>query len=127
MLHAITAVKPPDPVPEPEPDSETEKKLSGPELRGAIGRAIKRSGPKDIVRAVEQQRKTAPAGAQEKVLTAIEQGVCSPTAIAAWLSLEIDQVRNAIRRLTSAGLIRRKNLGGYAAVRHQVRLAEIWK
>ncbi len=66
-------------------------------------------------------------GNQEAVLNAIKQGVSDPKAIATWLSLDLEQVRNAINRLKAAGLVRRMNLGGYAPVVKRLALEDTWR
>lgn len=57
----------------------------------------------------------------ELVLNAIRKGKrMSSTHLDAW------QIRDAIKRLVAAGLIRRKNLGGYEAVNQVPPLTKVW-
>lgn len=66
-------------------------------------------------------------GNKEAVLRSIQQGVSEPKAIATWLRIDESATRNAINRLVSEGLIRRKHGGGYELTAgRRCLLAQVW-
>lgn len=63
-------------------------------------------------------------GNVERVYGAVCQGVTDPKAIATWVSIDIDAVHNALKRLIDSKRVRRE---GKAYVRNDVpALAKVW-
>lgn len=62
----------------------------------------------------------------DTVLGAIKDGFSRPEHIALHLDIDLDDVRNAIKRLNHSGLIRRNNQGGYEPAHTKGFLGEVW-
>jgi biotin operon repressor len=66
-------------------------------------------------------------GNQEAVYQAIKDGAVKGPEIMQATGLTRNQVNTAIQRLTDAGKIRRKNLGGYYIVTSTCLLEQVWR
>lgn len=66
-------------------------------------------------------------GQQEKVLSAVREGMRTVDDIRLLTKLDENATRTAIRRLQDSGRIRRLNLGGYAPVDTGFLLAHCWR
>ena len=62
----------------------------------------------------------------DTVLAAIKDGFSRPEHIALHLDIDLDDVRNAIKRLNQKGLVRRNNQGGYESAHNKGHLGEVW-